>query len=164
MYKIYPNFFMLTLRIILLPLFTWMIVLPISRLANKDFVGREGIFFIGLLFFVMFWTFLFLTLFGIFKIRYNEEKSEITFYGLFKSRTITTAEIKGYYQTRLTTNLKNYSGFIILLSDGSNIELTEYNVKPLNDFYSFIVKSNIPFKGAINSWYPIKRRLPKDQS
>lgn len=150
---------MLAFRLVLLPLFIWAVTILFSRWIDRGHADNEAINLSGLILFGFFLTFIFLSLLGTFKIKYNEDTGEITFSRLYNSRTISTTDIAGYYLSTLKTRWKAYTGYILLLNDGSSIELTEYNVKPLRDFYAFVVKSGVPCKGTKNSWYPLKRRF-----
>ena len=154
------NILMLAIRLLLLPGSIWLVAYTLYRLVRNDYAGKpSAIIYVGLFFFIMFLIFNILSLLGVFKIRYTEDNKEITFHYLFKSRTILTNDISAYFLSTLKTKWKNYPGYILLLKDGSTIEVTEYNVKPLRDFYAFIVKSGVPCIGTKNSWYPLKRRL-----
>jgi hypothetical protein len=136
-----------------------MVIVPVYRFTQNDYSDAPAIALIGLLFFIFFLVFIIMSLMGIFQIRYNEGTGQITFYRLYKSHTISVSDIAGYYQSTLKTKWKNYPGYFLVLKDGEIIELNEYNVKPLRDFYAFIVQSGVPCKGTKNSWYPLKRRL-----
>lgn len=154
-----PNIFTLAFRILLLPGTIWLVIYPFYRLLNNEYEGKpSGIIFMSFFFFILFLLVNILSLLGIFKINYIAETNEFTFRHLFKSRIISSDEITGYYLTTLKTRWKYYSGYILVLKDGSTIELTEYNTTPLKDFYTLIVKLEIPCKGYKNSWYPLKRR------
>lgn len=155
-----PNIFTWVIRIVLLPATIWLVAYPLYRLLNNEYANERGEFiFVGIFFFVLFLLANVLSLLGVFKIRYEPQSKDIEFCYLFKSRTVLVNEINGYYLTTLKTKWKNYSGYILLLNDGSSIEITEYNTSPLRDFYAFIVQSGVPCKGYKNSWYPLKRGL-----
>lgn len=159
-----PNILTLAIRILLLPGTIWLVAYPFYRLLNNEYASQpNGIVFVGLSFFVLFLFANILSLSGIFKINYTTETKNVTFRYLFKSRTISVNEITGYYLTTLRTRWKNYSGYILVLQDGSTIELTEYNTAPLRNFYAFIVQSGVPCKGYKSSWYPLRRRLRTTQ-
>ena len=153
-----PNIFMLALRLILLPSLIWTAVFPVYRLLRNDYSNTPTIAFIGIIFFVLFLVFSVMSLMGIFKIKY-EISGEVTFYRLYKSCKISIADIDSFYQSVLKTKWKNYPGYFLILKDGTVIELTEHNLSSLRNFYSYLVKSEVPCKGTKNSWYPLKRRF-----
>ncbi|WP_375418817.1 hypothetical protein [uncultured Hymenobacter sp.] len=159
MKTVYPNAIMLALRILLVPCFIWMVAAPILRLIKNDYAGREDVIIIGLLLFVFILVFILLSLLGVFKIKYREDIGEIIFYRLYNSQKILITDIVSYYNSTLTSRWGNYKGVFLLLNDGSSIELTEYNVKPLSDFCAFITRPEISYKGMKSSWYPFKTKL-----
>ncbi|MDX2136108.1 MAG: hypothetical protein SFV52_15090 [Saprospiraceae bacterium] len=158
MKTVFPNIFMLVLRLILLPFCIWLVVAPIVGFINNKLAGKEWVMLVGLFFFVFFLAFIVLSLLGVFILRYNEDTEEIRLYRMYGFRTLFARDIAGYYQSTLQSRWKNYTGIILILKDGSSIELTEYNVKPIKDFYDFLVKSGVPFNGKRESWYPLIRK------
>jgi hypothetical protein len=132
-----------------------MVFFPIYRLFNNDYdQSKHWILLVGLLLFIFFLVFTFLSLLGIFRIKYSEETGDIVLYHLYKSKGINVEEVAAFYQFTYKTKWKDYRGYILQLKDGSLIKLTEYNTKPLFDFYHFIVSSGVVSKGYKTSWLP----------
>lgn len=155
-----PNIFTWALRFILFPGFTWMVVYPVYRYFNNEYSKEmPGLVYFGYLFFLFFFVFSFLSFRGFYKLNYTTTHNTIVAYSILETKYFSIHEVEGYYLSTLKTKWKDYTGYILQLTDGSSIELTEYNVKPLRDFYSFLVSSEVPCKGTKSSWYPLKRKL-----
>lgn len=138
---------MLVLRLLLLISFMYMAAFSIYFLIQNDRVNIYGrAVTVGLAFLLLGFSIMSLT--GIFRIKYDPGSRKITFYHLFRSRTIFVSDIDGYYQSTVNTKWKNYPGYFVEMKNGSVFELNEYNVKSLKGFHSFIVESGIPYKGT----------------
>jgi hypothetical protein len=155
-----PNYITLVFRIILLCFFIYLV----GIIFRNHFLGKYDheprIVYLGLIVFSLFLIYLIWSLFGVFEIKYSEFERSITFkYLLGGEKLVLTSDITGYYQTTLKTRFKNYGGYIFKLSNGKTVEVTEYNLGRLRNFYSFIVKAGVPCIGAKESWYPLKRKV-----
>jgi hypothetical protein len=131
---------------------------PIYRYFNGEYANQmPTIAYIGYTFFLFFFAFSVLSLGGFYKMNYSTLENTIVLYSILGKKHISVHSIQGYYLSTLKTKWKDYPGYILQLADGTSVELTEYNLKPLRDFYSFLVRSEVPCKGTKNSWYPLKR-------
>lgn len=72
------------------------------------------------------------------------------------SKTILKSDIRGYSLTQLWTRFKDYPGIILYLNDNSKIELTEFNLEPLDTFKDFLKAQQIKYLGNEKSWFPFR--------
>jgi len=146
---------MLLSRLASIVLFIWLSKFPLEIISSGNF--RGGIFTIlfVITMFIALPAYLMWTLFGTIWIRYNEQNGNIHFYHFFKVQKILPKDIDGYYKTMV----KSYAGYVLKLKDGNTIEVSEYNVKPLQDFELFLTKNKISYYGNTASRFPFKVKL-----
>jgi hypothetical protein len=151
---------MLVFRIVLLCILLSLVGMVVWNYSLGNYESKPSIVLLGFIAFTLFPIYIIWSLCGIVKIEYSILTKTIHFKNIIGSgRIVHISEIVGYYQTTFKTKYKNYSGYIFKLDDGKTIEITEYNLSKLRDFYSFIVQANVPCLGSKNSWYPLKRKV-----
>jgi hypothetical protein len=150
---------MLILRIALLGMFVYIYQWPLEKIQTGAYKKDELIFVVGLIAVTMFPAYLLWTLLKVLWVRISAHEGKIHVHYLFKSVEAYSNDIEGYYRTFHNTRVKHYNGLLIKLKSGKVVEVSEYNLKSIDDVVDFLKDYKIPYKGIKNSWFPFTRRI-----
>ena len=159
MKTIIPNIWMLLLRIGLLTLFVYMFQWPLEKISTGEYLNNPFGFGLGLIIFLMFPIYILWTLLGVLWVTISNDNSLIRFHYLYKTIEITCIDFDGYYNTTQKTKISNYKGLLIKLKSDKVIEISEYNLRSIQDITDFFRINKVPLRGDKNSWFPLKKRI-----
>jgi hypothetical protein len=154
-----PNIWMLLLRLVLLALFIYIYQWPLEKIRTGQYQNNEGVFWLGLVVVTMFPAFLVWTLLGVLWVKISDDHREVHFHHFFKTVRILGSDIDGYFKTVHKTKVNSFEGFLIKLKSGEVLEVTEYNLKSINEIRDFLRHNKVPLRGDMKSWFPLKRQI-----
>jgi hypothetical protein len=159
MKTVIPNIWMLILRLALLMIFLYIYQWPLEKISTGQYKANEGAFWLGLVVVTMFPAYLVWTLFGVLWVTIYDDRTKVRFHHFYKTVEVFGSDIDGFFKTVNKTKISTFRGFLIKLKSGKVVELTEYNLKSLNEIRDFLNYNKVPFKGEMKSWFPLNRRI-----
>jgi len=159
MKTVIPNIWMLLLRLALLVLFIYIYQWPLEKITTGQYQNNEGVFWIGLIVVTMFPAYLVWTLFGVLWVTISDDQTKVRFHHFYKTVEAFGSDIDGYFKTVHKTKVNTFGGFFIKMKSGKVVEVTEYNLKSLNEIRDFLRHNKVPLRGDMKSWFPLKRRI-----
>lgn len=150
---------MLLFRVVVLGLFVYIFKWPLAKIISGNYGGSIWLFAFGLLAVCMFPVYIIWTLLGVMSVKVFDDESGMRFQYLLRSKEVRYKDIEGYYKTIFRTKVARYDGLLIKLKSGETIEVTEYNLKSIEDIAACLDKSQIPEIGTMASWFPLKRKV-----
>lgn len=138
MKTVIPNIWTLSLRIAALALFIYIYQWPLGKIGTEQYHNNEGVFWLGVVVVTMFPVYLVWTLLGVLWVTISDDLTEVQFHHLFKTITVLRSDIDGYFKTVHKTKVSNFEGFLIKMKSGEVLEVTEYNLKSINEIADFL--------------------------
>lgn len=159
MKTVIPNNWMLLFRIALLVLFIYIYQRPLEKITSGRYKDNEAIFWLGLAMVTIFPAYLLWTLFGVQWVTISKDRLSIRFHHFYKTVEVISSDIDSYYKTVLKTKVSTFNGLLLKLKSNKVVEVTEYNLKSINEINDFLRDNKVTFKGDMKSWFPLKRRI-----